>query len=64
MALSIGYSRSAAIVARATNGRYESRPRAASMRLMSASTIVVQWAAVWSECTMCSPIRLRMTDSS
>src|SRR5215208_2906112 len=46
VALRPGCSRRASIVARATYGRYERLPRAASMRLMSASTIVVQCAAV------------------
>jgi hypothetical protein len=61
--LSTGNSRSAAIVARATNGRYDSRPRAASIALMSASTIVVQCAAVSSDLRMCSPILRRMIET-
>ena len=64
VALMYGCWRSASIVVRATYGRYERLPRAASMRLMSASTIVVQCAAVRSERTMCSAIRLRITESS
>src|SRR3954471_20879911 len=58
-----GYSRSASMTLRATNGRYDSLPRVASTPDMSASTIVVQCAAVSSEWRMCSPIFLRMIDS-
>ena len=64
-ALSAGYSRSASMVARATNGSAVSPAcvRARSTRDMSASIHVVHVAAVSSERFMCSPTSLRMRDS-
>ena len=65
VALSCGNSRSASIVARATNASPVSlrSRRSASTRVMSTSTIVVQVAAVSSDAFMWRPIDWRMRDS-
>ena len=64
VALSAGWSRSVSIAARATIGRNDtpSRLRAASTRVMSASTIVVHVAAVCSDSTIARPIDCRMRE--
>ena len=65
VALRSGKARRVSTVARATMGRKvtPSRRRSASARVMSASTIVVQVAAVRSDSTMARPIDARMRDS-
>ena len=65
VALSAGNWRSVSIVARAMYGRYVKPDclRAASMRIRSASTTVVQVAAVCSDSSIREPIAWRMRDS-